>query len=294
MTTKGSLPLPSIVPTDTPIPYPSSPAEAGTKIAFYSNGVGGEDIFVMNSDGSGRLRLTEDPAADDYPAFSKDGRKIAFQSNRDGKFSIFSMNADGSQVRRLTGATYDEYSPSWSADGGKIAFVSTRDQSNQVYVMNSDGSDQVRLTLSGGYDPSWSPDGSKIAFSFINGGIGTMSIEGTNLITLTNYADYEPAWSPDGKKIAFMSRRNKETEIFVMNVDGSGQTRLVQGDSPSWSPDGNLIAFDADGRNEDIYILNIKSGLVNRLTGVAVAQITKGSATPLPNCYHPSWSLASP
>jgi Tol biopolymer transport system component len=62
-----------------------------------------------------------------------------------------------------------------------------------------------------------------------------------------------PSWSPDGKRIAFMSQTwdvaGGNYEIFVMNADGSGVTRLTnfEGDDgwPAWSPDGTRIAFSS-------------------------------------------------
>jgi TolB protein len=46
----------------------------------------------------------------------------------------------------------------------------------------------------------------------------------------------QPSWSPDGQKIAF----EKQTNIYVMNADGSGQRKLTWGarreSSPVWSP----------------------------------------------------------
>src|SRR5215211_1632578 len=51
---------------------------------------------------------------------------------------------------------------------------------------------------------------------------------------------------PNGQ-IAFVSLRDGNDEIYVMNADGSGQTRLTDDPannlSPSWSPDGERIAF---------------------------------------------------
>ena len=57
-----------------------------------------------------------------------------------------------------------------------------------------------------------------------------------------------PVWSPDGRRIAFTSRPDDNSEIYVVNADGSGQRRLTRnaaGDfGPTWSPDGRKIAFE--------------------------------------------------
>ncbi|MEO7137956.1 MAG: fibronectin type III domain-containing protein [Gemmatimonadales bacterium] len=59
--------------------------------------------------------------------------------------------------------------------------------------------------------------------------------------------DAEPAWSPDGARIAFRSERDGNSEIYVMNADGSNPVRLTSDvahdESPTWSPDGSRIAF---------------------------------------------------
>jgi TolB protein len=70
-----------------------------------------------------------------------------------------------------------------------------------------------------------------------------------------------PSWSPGGNKIAFNSDRDGNWEIYVMDADGSNQTRLTddpaRDENPSWSPDGAKIAFNSnrDG-NSEIYIMN--------------------------------------
>ena len=68
------------------------------RIAFLSERNFNSDIYVMNADGSGLTRLTNDPAFDTDPAWSPDGSQIAFHSLRDGNLEIYVMNADGSGV----------------------------------------------------------------------------------------------------------------------------------------------------------------------------------------------------
>src|SRR5216117_1720966 len=67
---------------------------AAGQIAFTSNRDGQNEIYVMNADGSGATRLTNNPAADGGPIWSPDGTKIAFISDRDGNVEIYVMNAD--------------------------------------------------------------------------------------------------------------------------------------------------------------------------------------------------------
>jgi Tol biopolymer transport system component len=59
--------------------------------------------------------------------------------------------------------------------------------------------------------------------------------------------NFAPAWSPNGKQIAFNSRRDGVFQIYVMNADGSDQTRLTTDGTadfiPTWSPNGTHIAF---------------------------------------------------
>ena len=63
-----------------------------------------EDIFVMRADGTGLLRLTDDPARDRLPRFTADGRRIVFGSTRSGKWEVWSIAPDGSNLTRLAGS----------------------------------------------------------------------------------------------------------------------------------------------------------------------------------------------
>jgi Tol biopolymer transport system component len=69
----------------------------GMKLAFISTHDGDPEIFVMNADGTGLKKLTDNTNVDAAPSWSPDGGKIVFTSDRSGAFELYRMNADGSQ-----------------------------------------------------------------------------------------------------------------------------------------------------------------------------------------------------
>jgi TolB protein len=79
----------------------------GTKIAFMFSQHDHWEIYVMNADGSNRVRLTKEepftprPPNNVSPAWSPDSRHIAFFTDRNGKWELYVMNADGSNQRPM-------------------------------------------------------------------------------------------------------------------------------------------------------------------------------------------------
>ena len=115
---------------------------------------------------------------------------------------------------------------------GKIAFVADGISSaSGIWVMNPDGSDRRQLTG-----------------------------------TTDNTRDFNPSWSPDGSQIVFMKWVNSgawQSEIFLMNADGSNQRRLIRVGpalwmKPAWSPDGSKIAFTGWSGSQagSLYLIN--------------------------------------
>jgi Tol biopolymer transport system component len=267
--------------------------ESAGRIAFQSNRDGNFEVYVINVDGSGVQRLTNEATFDGLPSWSPDGGKIIFSSGRErggSGLDVWVMNADGSGLKRLTNTVGENGRAVFSKDGSRIAFASTRTNTAEghaeIWVMNSDGSNQTRLTTDDrlANNPSWSPDGGKIAFHSDRSGssqIYVMNADGSNVQRLTNNSasDQAPAWSPDGKRIVFQSSRDfsggsQNAEVYVMSADGSGQTRLTNrgtfSGSPSWSSDGTKIVFDSmQGGSEEVFIMNAD--------GSGVTQVTSGA-----------------
>ncbi len=231
------------------------------KIAFVSERDGNCEIYVMNSDGSGQTRLTNNSASDVGPIWSPDGKKIAFTSDRDGDYEIYLMNVDGSGQTRVTHTSasshfYNSYA--WSPDGTKITFaldVSTPDTENIIiYEVNADGSDLIQLTDSQGinHSPDWSPNENLISFVSErdrNPEIYVMNADGSNQVRLTNSEsqDFSQVWSPNSKQIAFTSYRDGNGEIYIVGADSFTQSRITynnEDDFPlTWLPSGEVIAL---------------------------------------------------
>jgi Tol biopolymer transport system component len=161
----------------------------------------GEEIYVMNPDGSNQVRLTDNLATEKAPTWSPDGKKIVFISDRDGADQIYTMNPDGSNPVRLSLNGLQKWSLSVSPDGAQIAFEATEG----IFVLNVDGSRliQLKADLSGGSSLDWSPDGTKLVFSR-GYQIYIMNADGSSQTNLTkNQAhNYAPAWGLPKKPLS--------------------------------------------------------------------------------------------
>jgi TolB protein len=76
----------------------------GQQLIYISKDDGNFELYRINRDGSGKVRLTNDPHSDGLPVWSPRGDWIAFRSDRDGKWAIYVMRIDGSGVRKLVDA----------------------------------------------------------------------------------------------------------------------------------------------------------------------------------------------
>jgi TolB protein len=173
----------------------------GTKIAFTSNRDGNPEIYVMNRDGSGLRRLTNNPAIDVTPTWSPTGTQIAFTSDRSGSPQIYVMNADGTGQQKITAESYCDR-PTWSpAPFNEIAYASRAGAGFVIKVYNIERHESRT----------------------ISDGIGS---------------NESPAFSPNGRHIAFTSSRNGRDHIFVIDRDGQNLRQITrEGNNgyPNWS-----------------------------------------------------------
>jgi len=239
-------------------------APDGSKILYSSvvsvGGIMNFDLFVINTDGSNKVRLTNDLQDEIDARWSPNGNEIIFSVGDDVNEEIYVINSDGSNRIRLTNNAVSDSTPSWSPDGNKIAFVSIDDNNySSIYTMNSDGTNQKLMANNTGYDydPDWSPDGTKITYVNDNE-VYVMNIDGSNRIPITNNSNdaWYPHWSSDGSKIIYgdftkiyiinMGNNEKVTPTPTPSLEICGITLLEKYSGSATSPTGASITLDAN------------------------------------------------
>jgi dipeptidyl aminopeptidase/acylaminoacyl peptidase len=269
----------TVTPTPTPTPVPGAGVQP---IAFVKPGTGGaSDIFLTNTDGTNIVNLTDAAGEDRLPAWSPDNSRIAYTCLRqpDGSLGspqrICMRNADGTGLTVLSKTFAEDFGPVWSHDGRQIAFTSfTPGFPTTLNVFNVDTGAQLPLPgFSGAANPDYSPNNLTLVFDQVNSiwTYNQLTQTGLRLTNLTG--DTRPRFSPNGSKIVFQSTRDGQPEIYVMNADGSAQTRLTNNSAwdtaPAWSPDGTKILFTSlrdNPMSPSLYIMNADGSNQTRVT----------------------------
>ena len=155
-----------------------------------------EQIYLMNTDGTGVEPLTPVEVKTIDPNWNPDSKSIAYCTDDDLKppkknpVEIYSIEIVSRKITKLIDGGVNTY-PAWSPDGKTIAFRRMlRESNSEVFLANDDGSEARNLTNDPAFD-GW------------------------------------PAWSPDGTKIAFASNRRGSYEIYIMNPAGSGVRKVA-------------------------------------------------------------------
>jgi TolB protein len=228
----------------------------GQRLAFFENDgpvLSGNEIWVVNADGTGLLKLTDTDENDTSPSWSPDGAWIAFERTRSSLPGIYRIRPDGTGATRVSSDLPYVASPVWSPDGGRLVYSASPMLTNittDVYVVHADGTGEINLTGTSGvqeWDAQWSPDGSRIVFSrstsMTDSDIWIMNADGTGQVNLTaspGTSNRYPVWSPDGRAIAFSSNRTGDSDIYVVRADGSATLRVTTSPGvdtqPAWRP----------------------------------------------------------
>jgi hypothetical protein len=231
------------------------------------------EIWVMDEDGGHQTRLIESGGGVGAwnPVLSPDGTMIAYSrllrlDQRSAAIpqdaDIWVARADGSGARPLVVREGFQWLPHWSPDGAWIVFTD-EPEGGPWTPAGPKGPEGGNALLGLGFGPDSTTPARRYAK------IWRVRLDGAGSPEqLTDSAgdDRAAAYSPDGKRLVFDSSRDRITQVYLMDADGSNQRRLTQDHSDdwgaSWSPTGKQVAFNAAFSGEmQIYVLGIDGNL---------------------------------
>ncbi|HBS36167.1 MAG TPA: amidohydrolase [Parvularcula sp.] len=222
----------------------------GAKIAFTSDRGGGDNLWIMNRDGSDKRAVTKETfRLLNSPDWSPDGRYLIgrkhFTTGRSlGTGEIWMVHLGGGDGVRLVKKPNDAYQkelgePVFAPGGGAIYF-SRNTTPGDIFQYAQDSNDEIfaidRFDIATG-------ETTRIA-----GGAG---------------GAVRPTPSPDGKWLAFVKRQRAKSKLYLMDLATGAERKIydaldqdvqetwaVHGVYPAmdWTPDSKSVVFWAGGK----------------------------------------------
>ena len=231
-----------------------------SQIAFSSSPRAGiKDVYVMDYDGFGLHKVTDNGSQNILPAWNPNGSSLVFTSFLRGNPDLYTVGTGGGRPKRIANYPGVNMGATFSPDGGRIAATLSQDGNPEIYLLDTAGKIVKRLTDSPFIDssPAWSPDGGQLAFvsnRFGSPQVWLMSSSGADQHRLTTRGNYnqEPTWCPkcDTPTIAYTARDEKANfDIFTIDVKNpqTGVVRITenqgQNEHATWAPTGRAMAF---------------------------------------------------
>lgn len=231
----------------------------GKYIAFTSDEDGGDNLWVMNADGTNAKAVTSEKfRLLNSPAWSPDsnyivGRKHYTSGRSLGAGEVWMYHKTGGSGVMLTKRPNEQKDlgePAFSHDG-KSVYFSQDTSSGKSFHYNKD-------STKGFY---------KIKRFDLESGDISVVISGTG-------GAIRPTPSPDGKYLAFISRDDFQSKLYVYNLENGEQTEIygqlerdmqetwaIHGVYPTmaWTPNSKNMIFWAGGKIKKINIANKKT-----------------------------------
>ncbi len=226
-------------------------------------------LFLVNADGTGRLRVTDDSSMVRYPSFLPGGQRIVFESNRGVRqpAQIWMVEVRGDTVgvaRQLTTATpgVANTAPAVSRDGLRMAYVSFRETGPGrpvygIYQANIDASEERLKTVA--------PAGQRLD---------------------------NPAYSPDGRTLYFLrsdAGRPPAQRVYRLNLEAASDTAVAV------TPPGTFVnAFTVSGDGSLLALAITEAAQGNQQGAQRVVLFTIGTGATQAVDTSPEERLASP
>ncbi|WBY15776.1 amidohydrolase family protein [Erythrobacteraceae bacterium WH01K] len=222
----------------------------GRRIAFTSDRGGGDNIWIMNADGSNKQQLTkEDFRLLNQPSWSPDGRFIVakkhFTTGRSlGTGEIWLYHVSGGAGVKLVERPNEQHQkelgePIYSPDGEAVYFT-RNNTSGPIFEYAQDSTQGI--------------------FEIERYDLAT----GERTVAVSGYGGaVRPTPSPDGEKIAFVRRDKDQSQLWMKDI-ASGRETMIYGEldldvqetwavtgvypNMDWTPDSRALVFWAGGK----------------------------------------------
>ncbi len=175
------------------------------------------DIWLINLERGTQIRLTDDPATDNFPAWSAAGDRITFVSARNRQSSIYQKLSNGSAVEEpLVSSAEQKFNPTFSPDGKFIIYSQLNPKTNVDLYLVSTGSDK-RIEM------------------FLQ----------------TSFIEAQAHVSPNGRWVAYISNETGQFEVYIQTFPVAGGKVAVSvggGSQPQWRADGQELYYYAPSR----------------------------------------------
>ncbi len=240
----------------------------GSMIAYAGPGQegNGQDIWVMNADGTNQKNITNRQGDEFDPVWFPDGSRIVFthheRDSGDRKiYQLISISPDGSNRKRIS-QDYIESQATISPDGKYLVYAINASSHKYLYIRgkfedfeiprNFD-TREVFGKLGEVADPEFAPEGFQMIYTKLDGNesqlilitytniseYGALGIQSFNVSS--SFYDFAPSWSPDARWLALTSTRDYgDYEVYIMTTAGQPQVNLTDrkgiDKSPDWLP----------------------------------------------------------
>lgn len=243
------------------------------QIVFGSSALGNRDVWLINQDGSGERRLTQNAGNNVMPVPSEDGRFVVFASNRSAKdkYNLWRMDLDGSDARQLTHGD-GEVQPTISPDGQWVYFsaggLSGGNSERTLWRVRADGGEPERFVDGFANGADVSPDGKFVAAWYKPPSSGwKLAVFRSDGGLPLKLFDAEPGvpvkWTPDGKAIAYLKTVNGVSNVWKQSLAGGAPERVTGFTSMrtlnfDWTVDDHIICTRNERTTNVVMIRNFR------------------------------------
>lgn len=244
----------------------------GRSIAFvrWTSSYNGDIHLLELATGKVR-RLTTDQSRVRSIQWSPSGYEILYVSDRVTKnFRIWKIPLAGGQPQRVSGQLSEvsniAVSPTGIDGQPSLAYTEYMSDTNILIEDISGNKAQSGQTThctinstQADHSPQFSPDGTKIVFISDRSGFEELWLADKDcsnirqITTLKEKGIGSPRWSPDGRSIAFDRYVERQSEVFIIEIESGRLQRLTDRPHsdflPAWSQDGREIFFCSELRS---------------------------------------------